>query len=208
MSRLVIIASGPSTTDDDIERVRNARCDVLVINENYLRAPWADYCYGTDVDWWEHHGSKMASLFQGELLTITDVNDGTGQDKRYAKVINDYNMTGIVGCNGVGLRTEKDKIYFNGNSTGAAMNWAYHKGYDTIILLGVEMKGKQPQEYTNHAFPDREECFKRRGVDYVGFRDALDKLVRDLRHHGVTVINCSRNSALKSVPYTPIEEVL
>lgn len=202
MTRLVIIASGPSTTDEDIERVRNARCDVLVVNDNYRKAPWADYLWATDADWWLHYGEDVRRRFLGECL-IADL----PESEECQEAIKKWNLKGVKGSgNTQGLCKEKGKLFWNQNSTGAAMNWAYHQGYDTIILLGVELKGKLTDAYEEHAFRDRPSKFKKKN-DFNSFRSAINQIIKEMKEEGVTVINCSRNSTL-DLPHTPIEEVL
>ena len=47
----VCIASGPSLTQADVDYVRG-KARVIVVNNGYLLAPWADVLYAADARWW------------------------------------------------------------------------------------------------------------------------------------------------------------
>jgi hypothetical protein len=87
------IASGPSLTVEDCERVRAYReregVAVIAVNLSYKRAPWADYLYAMDRQWWKQYGADAAREFPGrkiaphvidgaELRTIVAGNSGAG----------------------------------------------------------------------------------------------------------------------------------
>lgn len=72
-SEVVCIASGPSLTAEDVELVRKWRSEsdsrrVIVTNNGYQLAPWADVLYGMDSKWWQ----VMQPEFAGEKLTAVD----------------------------------------------------------------------------------------------------------------------------------------
>lgn len=74
----VCIASGPSLTKEDCQKVRKWRQakenrKVFVVNTTYQIATWADYLYAHDKSWWEYHKSDVDRLFKGKLLSATQV---------------------------------------------------------------------------------------------------------------------------------------
>lgn len=110
---VVCIASGPSLTKTDVERVRKWRLSsddrrVIVTNNGYQLAPWADVLYGMDSKWWR----VMEPDFAGEKLTAVDNAPGA-------------------------KRSSSPK---GGNSGAGAMLLAAHRGANKVILLGYDCK--------------------------------------------------------------------
>lgn len=60
------IASGPSLTAEDCERVRQSGMPVVVTNTTFRMCPWADALFGFDAKWWRHYGAEVEQTFQGE----------------------------------------------------------------------------------------------------------------------------------------------
>lgn len=70
---VVCLASGPSLTESDVELVRRWReaaedRRVIVTNNTFMLAPWADVLYAMDRAWW----TTMQPEFAGERLTAVD----------------------------------------------------------------------------------------------------------------------------------------
>ena len=51
----VVLASGPSAAAAQVELARD-RARILVINESWRLAPWADALFATDATWWDRRG--------------------------------------------------------------------------------------------------------------------------------------------------------
>jgi hypothetical protein len=62
---VVCIASGPSLTAEDVERVRAAGHPVIVTNTTFRLAPWADVLFGMDSKWWKEYHKEVDSVFTG-----------------------------------------------------------------------------------------------------------------------------------------------
>lgn len=110
---VVCMASGPSLTKSDVEKVRKWRKSgknrrVIVTNNTYQLAPWADVLYGMDSKWWK----VMEPEFSGECLTAVDNAPGAN----------------------------KSSSAKGGNSGAGAMLLAAHRGAKTIIMLGYDCK--------------------------------------------------------------------
>lgn len=56
--RVAIIASGPSLTPEDCEKVRAAGLFTVAVNTSYKAAPWANVFYAADGVWWEHNAPE------------------------------------------------------------------------------------------------------------------------------------------------------
>lgn len=88
----ICVASGPSLTPEDCDMVRAYReqtgAAVIAVNLSFRRAPWADYLYAMDREWWrtfaaevkEFAGRKICPhVVEGaELHTIVAGNSGAG----------------------------------------------------------------------------------------------------------------------------------
>lgn len=57
-----VLASGPSLTPEDLERVRwehqAGRGKVIAVNSTAFCAPWADYCFAMDGSWLKRYRGK------------------------------------------------------------------------------------------------------------------------------------------------------
>lgn len=187
-----IIASGPSTKNENLEQLRG-RAAVLAIKKNVEVAPWADAVYGCDAAWWRHARGltdfkrlKIAWA-KGAVDRFPDIRKieiETSQDKIYPVDKREYRMVfdnpGTIG-NG-------------GNSGYQAINLAVQFGANRIILVGFDMQERSGLHWygRNHwersGNPDRD-CFDR-------WRVAMEDAAVDLDDQGVTVINVSPISAL------------
>ncbi len=191
-STVICIASGPSLTDADVEACRGSR--VIVVNDNYRKAPWADVLYAADKEWWlEHHGVPS---FQGLKYAVAEKHPTRPAWPNGVQVLRN---TGEVGLESdpTGLRT-------GWNSGYQAINLAVHLGAKRILLLGYDMQ-RGPDGRT-HWFGHHCLDNLRRESLYVDFLKRFPTLVNPLQAIGVDVINCSRATALRCFPQMPIEQ--
>lgn len=144
---VVCIASGPSLTDADVEKVRKAhaqgKCKVIVVNDNYLKAPWADHLHFCDAKWYEwHHRKEEFKSFTNVITTLAD----NVPDSRVKRL-----------CKGEqkGLSALPDTINHGSNSGYQAVNIAVLRGAKKIVLLGYDMQGqKTDKDIKMHWFGD------------------------------------------------------
>lgn len=189
--RFVIVASGPSLTREDVEFCRDLADDVLVINNNYQLAPWADHLYACDADWWEYHGDDVKTKFKGRTWT---------QCKASAKK---WGATHIPGEHGLGLHWKPGYIRFGGNSGHQAIGLAVHLGASEIVLLGYDMKtdrglhwhGAHPAGLNNP-----HHCSQ--------WLPAFDAMAEDLRKINVKCVNATRDTAITAFPRVKLREYL
>jgi hypothetical protein len=196
-STIVCIGSGPSLTDEDVAYCRD-KARVIAINNNYQKAPWADVLYAADFGWWKAHDGVPS--FQGLKVSITQ---HPNPKKRYADV---RVLTPVVGG---GLDADPSKLRTGqvaqsaGNSGFQAINLAVHLGANRILLLGYDMqRGKtgshwHPRHTHNELDPP-----------VSSFLKSFPTLVDPLKKLGVSVINCSRATALHWFPKQPIDHAL
>lgn len=68
---VVCIASGPSLTAEDCEKVRASGHPVIVTNTTFRLAPWADVVFGMDSNWWKEYHKEVASVCTGRKLSTS-----------------------------------------------------------------------------------------------------------------------------------------
>lgn len=65
--RFVILATGPSLTDAQVERVSAER--VIAVSDSIRKAPWAEILVSSDRAWWLHHKPE----FKGQRYSAANV---------------------------------------------------------------------------------------------------------------------------------------
>jgi len=189
---IVIVASGPSLTQSQVDYCKD-KVDVMVINDNYKLAPWAKWLYGCDFDWWGVHYKTIRSIFTGELWT---------QDERAFNAWDNINL--IEGENKRGLGKD-GKIHFGQNGGYQAINLAYLWGYDTILLIGYDMKldsnGKR------HWFGDHPEPLDKK-ANYANWIARFQELAADLEEQHIKVYNCTNSTALDCFEIEKLENLI
>lgn len=187
---IFVAASGPSVTAADLEAVKAAGIPLLVINDTWLLAPWARAMYACDGRWWDAWAHETAEGFQGERWT-QDEASATRYGLRYIA---------SVDCAGLGT----DCLHQGRNSGYQAINLAYLWGYRTVYLLGYDMSADRGRThfFGTHA---RGTLLDAPG-GYEQYLDAFAQMRP--QDFGLTVINCSRRTALECFPREPLEDVL
>jgi hypothetical protein len=172
----VLIGGGPSLTLDDVASVRG-RARVIAINDAYLLAPWAEILYAADRTWIDaHHGVPD---FQGLKYSI-DSHDTVSRP----------DWTVLKNTGPLGLELDPAGLRAGLNSGYQAINLAVHFGAKQIVLLGYDLS---PDESREHWFPDPPD---RQPSPYSQMREAFTSIVEPLAALGVSVVNCSRRTAL------------
>lgn len=187
---IVCVAGGPSLTPDDVAYCRN-RAPVLVINDAYRLAPWADVLYAADASWWRKH--RGAPSFTGLKYSVQlDAADFPG-----VQILANTGDQGLE-VQPWGLRTGRNSGY-------QAMNLAVHLGAARIVLLGYDMghdAGEPSHWFGEHPAP------LNRHSPYSTFRAAFETLVAPLQQCGVTVLNATRRTFLTCFPCGSLEEAM
>ncbi len=204
-STFVCIAGGPSLTLPQVEACRDrvdgsgSRVRVIVINDGYRLAPWADLLYFCDDKWWGSfkHGEKLKN-WKG-LIVRMDGGQANFGDPRI-KVMKNAET-------GPGLCPFRDGLNTGRNSGFQAINLAVHLGARRIALLGYDMHAPlvdgRPKA---HWFGDHPGGTSPSVYDQ--FLPWFETLVKPLAAKGIEIVNCSPGSRLKSFPMARIEDVL
>lgn len=187
-----LLATGPSLNQKQADYIRG-KSNVLVINDSYRIAPWADCLYACDMKWWQwqykDHQAKIEA-FQGEKWTL---------DKEAAEK---YGLFHINSEANKGLSTDPDIIYQGMNSGYQAINLAYHFGARKIILLGYDMQqtGGNKHWFGNH--PDDSQ------PNYNTIKQLFDDIAQSMASLKLEIINCTEITALTSFPRKELKSVL
>jgi len=188
---VVCVAPGPSLTEEDVNYVRG-KATVVVLNDAWKLAPWADVLYSSDLFWFPYY--QWVPAFQGLKISFADISRPRAARDNGIILLKKTGEDGVeFGANG--LRTTR-------NSGGAAINLAIHLGATRVILLGYDMAG------TNLFGPHPLGLRKTTSKDYETYRHLISSMVVPLKERGIEVVNCSRKTALKCFPVKPLREVL
>ena len=191
---VVCMAPGPSLTATDAEWCRG-KARVIVINDAWRLAPWADVLYSSDRQWFPKH--RGVPTFQGMKVALET--EPRGWDTAYGIVPLKY--TGQYG-----LERSPDGLIAGSHSGYAAINLAVHFGARRIVLLGYDMQlgaGGKPHFFGAHVGMNNptEALFSI-------FRQSLTHLVSPLKELGIDIVNCTRETALTMFPRMSLERVL
>jgi len=196
---VVCIASGASLNDADVAYVYNMRmldkCRVIVVNNNYLKAPWADllhFCDKKFFDW--HTGNAAFDTLNMPMTTLAD----EFSDKMKERGV--YSLG--IGAQ-AGLDMDGNKLATGQNSGYQAVNLAFLHGCSKVILLGYDCKmtnGKM-HWFGNHPVPTDPTAFK----EYLKWWQTMPPM---LKKYGLDVINCTHETALDMFPRMALEDAL
>lgn len=189
---VVLLATGPSLCQEDVDYVRG-KARVIAINDAYRLAPWADCLYATDAKWWHWH--EGVPSFTGPKWSL-EHSAWNNFRARYPDVQRLRN-TGPDG-----LEHHPGGLKNGRNSGYAAVNLAVHYGAARIILLGYDMQVAKGRSHFFGDHPNKQQS------PYAMFRQRFESIVKPLRKVNVTVVNCSRHSALTCFTKAALRETL
>lgn len=189
---VVCMASGPSLTVEDIAYVRD-KAPVIAVNTTYQKVLWADVLYACDAKWWGWHGQQVTESFHGLKYALE-------KPARHWPGVTVLRKTGVLG-----LERHPSGVKDGRNSGYQAVNVAYHlvgRG-GRILLLGYDLKvGPHGEEHHHADHPNRSRA------RYEPYVRAFRSIAGPLQEAGVSVINCSRRTALTMFPRLTIQEAL
>ncbi len=187
-STIVCIGTGPSLTQADVDFCRD-KARVIVVNDAYKLAPWADVLYACDQKWWTWH--KGVPEFAGLKYRLQ------GHPNLFPNVQVLKNMGRI------GLCLDPHGVMAGYNSGFQAVGVAVHLGAARIVLLGYDM-GQQPKG-PSHFFGEHRDKTR---PPYAACIQAFRSLPAPLQAAGIDIVNCSRQTALGWFRKEPLEAVL
>lgn len=201
---VVIIASGPSVTQRDIDYIRRARdadkCRVIAINAMYQHVDFADALYFCDWKFYRWHAiddrNPVFLDYPAPKYTITETPHIPAHIRRLRK----------ASADGYGLCREPDAVEHGSNSGYQCLNLAFHYGASRIIMVGYDMKHGPAGEihcHEEHRVPTMPEAMG--NILKGGY---FESIAPELFREGVEVINTSMDSALHCFTKIPLREIL
>lgn len=186
---VVCIASGPSLTATDVDHCRG-RARVIAIKDAVRLAPWADVLYGCGADtgqWWARNEDRVQA-FKGRRFSLDP------KAARWADVLKQGQD--------FGLSLDPSTLCTGRNSGYQAINLAVLYGAARILLLGYDMQRTNGATHFHgdHAWHPQ--------MPFDRYLTAFETIVAPLKKAGVTVINCSRATALTVFQRMTIQEAL
>ncbi len=190
-----VLASGESMTPDVVELIRvHPEVRVIVVNNTYELAPWADLLYAADALWWTAPQNRLNGKcnhdrpFLGFKVCV--------EDTPYDDVLK------IKDGGKEGFDPDPATIRTGGNSGYGAIHIAAHLGCKRILLCGFDMRGGHWHE--QHQIPLRAAG---EGM-YPRWIERFPLLGSELKARGIEVLNCTPNSALRCFQFADLGEVL
>jgi hypothetical protein len=188
---VVVVASGPSLSDEQCELVRRGRledrCRVVAVNDNYQRVP-ADWLVAYDAPWWSYHGARIGKSCSPDMVRWT-------LDTRAAR---EFGAHLFVEEQGRGMADEGCGRVRRGTNSGfGAVGLCVEHGARRILLVGVDCKpGADGRKHWFGDHPPRLPATQ----PFVEFAADFDSLADPAAERGIQIINCTIDSAVRKLP--------
>lgn len=197
----VIIASGPSLSDDQLRLVEQQhlaeRVHAITVNNTAQRAPWADVAYFGDYTAIKHYRGANKGGKQQDLASCC-VEWWTISKPAAER----WKLNHVASDNRPGFGV--DRVSMNGNSGAQAINLAMLFGARRILLLGFDMRDVDGRA---HWFGQHPQLL----VQIQLYEEWIHKLkiaAPQAKARGVEIINCTPGSALTCFRSSTIEAEL
>jgi len=187
-STVVCIGTGPSLTPAQVDVCRG-KAHVIVVNNAWELAPWADVLYAADAKWWRRFDGVPA--FPGLKYSVMPTRANSAHQEYPSIQI-------LRNTGGYGLELDPSGLRTGANSGYQAINLAVHLGASRIVLLGYDMHG-------DHYFGSHPDKAK---PAFSMCLTAFPTLVEPLQAAGVSIVNCTPGSALTCFPQASLLSIL
>lgn len=192
---IVVVATGPSLTAADVALCR-ARAPMVVVNDAYRLAPWADALVAADASWWLNH--QGVPDFAGDKWSVNHTS--------WTRLCDRWPAVQRLRSSGDdGIETDPTAIRTGRNSGYLALNVAVHYGASKILLLGYDMGHRKGAPA--HFFGDHPGAMRQRSP-FDLFIAKYQTAVEPLKRLGVDVVNCSCATALTCFRRSTLEQEL
>lgn len=190
-----VIGGGPSVSECDISLLQG-KGRVIVTNNAYKIAPWADWLVFSDYIWYEWHKESLRTV---KMPIITG-----------GYFPNPYEVAPEIlhwrSTNYPGIIRESNGGSLSGKNAGhMALSLADFLGSSKIVLIGFDMNvakdgstqwHKEHKRITNTSMYEKE------------FIPDFCLIAEELKNKGVNVFNTNKNSALKCFDYISYNDSL
>jgi hypothetical protein len=148
--------------------------------------------YAADCRFWDVYADEIFPAFHGECWSVSE------------EARQKHGTYWIRHCRDAGFNPSPDTINGGGNSGYQGIHLATTFGATKIVLLGFDMQRTGGKEHWHGRHKGR----LPNGQGFAGWMRQMAPLARDLERLGVTVVNCSRQTALRCFKRAPLEETL
>jgi hypothetical protein len=190
----VVIASGPSLSDEQLQLVEQAhleeRVHVIAVNNTIERAPWADVAYFGDYTAIKHYLPRLRPQSSCEWVTI----DRAASER--------WRLTYLRPATANGLSL--DRVHLNGNSGAQGVGAAACFGARKIVLVAFDMRQVDGRA---HWFGQHPKPLVQTQL-YGQWLHQFEALAADAKKLGIDIVNCTPGSALRCVRAGNLEEEL
>lgn len=137
-----ILAGGPSVLGQDIDRLKGR--NVIAINRSWSRAPFAQFLFFNDAQWWHWYGRDAVRGFPGRIVVTQSPADKFLVHERLLSL----RRIPLPGDEPQGLSTDRSEAFVRWTSLTGAINLAVHLGAVRLVLLGAD--GKRGDDGRTH----------------------------------------------------------
>ncbi len=186
--RCFIIGGGPSINDMDLTPIKKEF--VIGVNEAFRLGKWIDLWFFADSDIFKNHRQDIEK-WPNRIVSCSGAAKNNKKIEYYHR------------CKQHKICFEHDKLAFpNGmaNSGATAINLAIREGFDTIILLGFDMKTANGKHHYHNYYKKtpRHDAYDRFMLHLECIAEETDK----------TILNATPDSALKCFPKVNLQDIL
>lgn len=188
--KAILIATGPSLTEEVIETIRPYKDDFVIFgcNDSYKVVDFLDFHYACDNKWWNLHYDTFKEKYP-QLRSWTQAEEY--KDK----------LTVVKGTSARGLSLNSSLIHWGKNSGYQLLNLAFLMGCSKFILVGYNM---QKVDGVMHYFGDHPPGLGK-SSPYNSFVQCFNTIQPEIKE---LIINCTPNSALTMFKQKDLREVL
>ncbi len=184
--RCFILASGPSLKDLDLSLLKNRI--TIGLNRSFMAYPDTKYHCVFD--------HRLFNLYENEL-----------KKTRYLFTIDDRPFgipIKLLGTKGFSWNLEEG-IYSGYTISYFGLQLAIYLGFKEIYFLGLDLNNLGSQtHFFGHDFNSKDHD----NTEYPKMLKSFEEISETLKHRGIKVYNCSKESKLECFPYFPYEEAI
>src|SRR5262245_11257470 len=197
---VAVVAGGPSIKRSEIDLLKG-RLPVVVINESFQLAPWADALYSCDHNWWakRHHA---VTGFAGLKITPDSHAAQTFGDLKRLKFRDERPGNPIKYL----LMDEWGEVGTGQNSGFQVINWLAQLAVKGIMLLGFDFCAINDKLHWHGRHADR--LNNPTQAMFVAWKIWMENAAPKLRALGIEVINTSMFSAISCFPRVEVAATL
>lgn len=210
---VVCIACGPSLTSGQVQLIRAARerdaIRVIVINDGYLVAPWADACYFADEKWWRWHKGGLAKSWPWVAFTAEQVRaawaefGGQKVTIKHTTTASEPGLFVLQNGGDDGLSADPKEIRTGLHSGFQVVQIAALSGGNPILLVAYDGRFNGGRSHAHNGHPE-----KTAEGAYREYSRAYRTVETPLKQAGIRVLNCTPGSAITAFPQADLASVL